>query len=189
MSLGVTLIRARRFADDRGWFEETFSGPRMAQLGLDHDFVQDNLSLSAAPGTVRGLHFQRPPHAQGKLVRCVTGAVHDVVVDLRDGSPTFGRALSVTLDADTGDQLYVPVGFAHGFMTLEPDTRVAYKVSAPYAPDAEGGLRWDDPALNVQWPQAGEPMLSDRDRAWPPLAGAGSPFVYDGRPMALEILS
>lgn len=189
MSLGVTLIRARRFADDRGWFEEVFSAARMAALGLDHDFVQDNLSLSATAGTVRGLHFQRPPHAQAKLVRCVTGAIHDVIVDLRDGSPTFGQSLSVSLDGETGDQLYVPAGFAHGFMTLRPDTRVAYKVSAPYAPDAEGGLRWDDPALNLHWPSVGEAVLSDRDRVWLSLAEVGAPFGYDGRPMALETLS
>lgn len=189
MSLGLTLIRARRFADARGWFEESFSAARMAALGLDHDFVQDNLSLSVAPGTVRGLHFQRPPHAQAKLVRCVTGAVQDVVVDLRHNSPTFGRALSVTLDAETGDQLYVPVGYAHGFMTLKPDTRVAYKVSTPWVPAAEGGLRWDDPALCLQWPAPGEPILSDRDRAWPSLADVGAAFACDGRPMALETLS
>lgn len=189
MSLGVTLIRARRFGDGRGWFEESFSTARLAALGLDHGFVQDNLSLSAAPGTVRGLHFQRSPQAQAKLVGCVTGAVHDVVVDLRAGSPTFGRALSVTLDAEAGDHLYVPVGFAHGFMTLKPDTRVAYKVSAPYAPDAEGGLRWDDPALALDWPSVGGPVLSDRDCAWPSLDAVGAPFAYDGRPMALETVS
>lgn len=188
MALGVTLIRARRFADDRGWFEETWSEGRMAALGLDHGFVQDNLSLSRAPGTVRGLHFQRPPHAQAKLVRCVTGAIHDVVTDLRDGSPTFGRSLGVTLEAGTGDQLYVPVGFAHGFITLTPDTRVAYRVSAPYAPEAEGGLRWDDPALGIDWPEVGAVVLSDRDRAWPSLDQVGAPFAYDGRPMALEIV-
>ena len=189
MSLGLTLIRARRFADDRGWFEESFSAARLATLGLDHDFVQDNLSLSAAAGTVRGLHFQRPPHAQAKLVRCITGAIHDVVIDLRQGSPTFGKSLSVTLDAETGDQLYVPVGFAHGFLTLTPETRVAYKVSAPYAAQAEGGLRWDDPALNTNWPTADRPILSDRDRLWPSLAEIDAPFGYDGRPMALEIVS
>jgi dTDP-4-dehydrorhamnose 3,5-epimerase len=189
MSLGVTLIRARRFADDRGWFEESFSAARLAALGLDHGFVQDNLSLSSASGTVRGLHFQRPPHAQAKLVRCVTGAVQDAVVDLRDGSPTFGRALTVRLDAETGDQLYVPVGFAHGFVTLKPDTRVAYKVSTPYAPQAEGGLAWDDPALALDGFQVDGAILSDRDRTWPALAQVGAPFAYDGRPMALETAS
>ena len=188
MSPGVTLIRARRFSDGRGWFEETFSDARMAALGLDHGFVQDNLSLSVTPGTVRGLHFQRPPHAQAKLVRCVTGAIHDVVIDLREGSPTFGRGLSMRLDAETGDQLYVPVGFAHGFMTLQADTRVAYKVSAPYAPDAEGGLRWDDPALDLDWPME-TPILSDRDGRWPSLGDVGASFTYDGRPMTLEMLS
>ncbi|WP_333592011.1 dTDP-4-dehydrorhamnose 3,5-epimerase [Brevundimonas sp.] len=189
MSLGVTLIRARRFADGRGWFEESFSSARLAALGLDHDFVQDNLSLSRAPGTVRGLHFQRPPHAQAKLVRCVTGAVQDVVVDLRDGSPTLGQALMIRLDAETGDQLYVPAGFAHGFITLSADTRVAYKVSAPYAPQAEGGLAWNDPALGLDGFQVDGAVLSDRDRAWPSLAQVGAPFAYDGRPMALETAS
>lgn len=188
MSWGVTLIRARRFADARGWFEEAWSADRLAALGLDHGFVQDNLSLSHAPGTVRGLHFQRPPHAQAKLVRCITGAVFDVVVDLRAGSPTFGRALTVTLDAEAGDQLYVPVGFAHGFMTQKPETRVAYRVSAPYAPAAEGGLAWDDPALGVDWPDAGPPVLSDRDTIWPRLADADAPFAYDGVPMALMVV-
>lgn len=189
MTLGVTLIRARRFADDRGWFEESYSVNRMAALGLGHPFVQDNLSFSAVSGTVRGLHFQSRPHAQAKLIRCVTGAIHDVVVDLRDGSPTFGQALSVRLEAESGDQLYVPEGFAHGFMTLQPDTRVAYKVSAPYAPEAEGGLRWDEPRPGTDWPSPGPVTLSDRDRGWPPLAGVGAPFAYNGRPMALEILS
>ena len=189
MSLGVTLIRARRFVDDRGWFEEVWSAARLAALGVSDDFVQDNLSLSLAAGTVRGLHFQRPPQAQAKLVRCVTGAIHDVVVDLRDGSPTFGQALSVRLDADAGDQLYVPVGFAHGFMTLTPDTRVAYRVSTPYAPQAEGGLAWNDPALGLDWPQAVGTVLSDRDRAWPALADVGAPFAYDGRPLAVETVA
>lgn len=187
MTLGLTLIRVRRFADARGWFEETYSDERMAQLGLDHGFVQDNLSLSLAAGTLRGLHFQRPPLAQAKLVRCVTGAIRDVVVDLRDGSPTYGQGLAVDLDAETADQLYVPVGYAHGFITLRPDTRVAYKVSAPYAPQAEGGLCWNDPALKLDWPMTGEPVLSERDAAWPSLAGVGAPFAYDGRPMTLEI--
>lgn len=189
MSLGVTLIRARRFADGRGWFEESFSAARLVALGLDHDFVQDNLSLSMSPGTVRGLHFQRPPHAQAKLVRCVTGAVDDVVVDLRDGSPTFGQALVIRLDAEAGDQLYVPVGFAHGFITLTADARVAYKVSAPYAPQAEDGLAWTDPALGLDKLQVAGAILSDRDRAWSPLAQIGAPFAYDGRPMALETAS
>ena len=189
MSLGVTLIRARRFVDDRGWFEEVWSAARLAALGVSDDFVQDNLSLSLAAGTVRGLHFQRPPQAQAKLVRCVTGAVQDVVVDLRDGSPTLGQALMIRLDAETGDQLYVPTGFAHGFITLSADTRVAYKVSTPYAPQAEGGLAWNDPALGLDGFQVEGAVLSDRDRAWPPLAQVGAPFAYDGRPMALETAS
>ncbi|MBX3478339.1 MAG: dTDP-4-dehydrorhamnose 3,5-epimerase [Brevundimonas sp.] len=189
MGLGLTLIRARRHADDRGWFQETYSPARLRALGLDHDFIQDNESLSRRAGTVRGLHFQRPPQAQAKLVRCLAGAIFDVAVDLRRGSPTFGRAVSATLEGASGDQLYVPVGFAHGFMTLTPDAVVAYKVSAPYAPDSEGGLAWDDPALALDWPEAGESVLSDRDRQWPRLSGIAPPFDYDGRPMALEIVS
>ena len=123
----VVLLQPKVFGDERGFFYESFNQQRFEEaIGRRVPFVQDNHSCSAK-GVLRGLHFQRPPHAQAKLVRCVIGAVHDVVVDLRDGSPTFGRGLSVTLDAGTGDQLYVPAGFAHGFMTLTPDTRVAYK--------------------------------------------------------------
>ncbi|MDP7487945.1 MAG: dTDP-4-dehydrorhamnose 3,5-epimerase, partial [Alphaproteobacteria bacterium] len=151
--------------------------------GIDTVFVQDNLSLSLRAGTIRGLHLQLPPHAQAKLVSVVSGCVLDVAVDLRMGSPTFAQHVAVELSAASGEQLYVPEGFAHGFCTLEAETRVAYKVSAFYAPDHEAGLRWDDPALGIAWPvAAGEAMLSEKDLT-PPLATFDSPFLYKLKPV------
>ncbi len=179
----VKLIKPARFRDGRGWFSETWSRARYAELGVDADFVQDNHSLSREAGTLRGLHWQAPPFAQAKLVRCVAGAIWDVAVDARVGSPSFGRWVAAELSADNGHQLFVPVGFAHGFVTLRPDTQVEYKVSAPYASQAEGGAAWDDPALAIPWPLDGAPTLSAKDRALPPLAGAASPFADDGRPL------
>ncbi len=179
----VRLIRTRRFADSRGWFAETWNRARLLAEDIDDDFVQDNESLSLAAGTLRGLHYQRPPHAQAKLVRCVRGRVHDVAVDLRRASPTFGKWTSAELSADNGDQLYIPVGYAHGFMTLEPESQVAYKVSAPYAPSAEGGIAWNDATLAIDWPLPGEPLLSDKDALLPPLAEADFAFSYDGAPL------
>lgn len=181
MQPDVVLIRTPRFSDERGWFQEVWSRQRMAAFGLDYDFVQDNQSLSVTAGVVRGLHFQRPPMAQAKLVRCVRGAILDVVVDLRRGTPTYGQAYSVRLDDQSGEQLLVPPHFAHGFMTLMPDTEVAYKVTSPYAPDLEGGLAWDDPALKINWPLPQDQVqLSERDRLWPSLAAFESPFTGQG---------
>jgi len=174
---GVILVRTPRHGDDRGWFCETWSRARFAAAGIECDFVQDNHSRSERAGVVRGLHFQRPPYAQAKLVRCVRGAILDVVVDLRAGSPSFGRHHAVELTAESGDQLFVPPSFAHGFVTLRPGTEVAYKVSAPYAPSHEAGLAWDDPDLAIDWPvSADQAILADRDRTWPRLRDLDTPF-------------
>jgi dTDP-4-dehydrorhamnose 3,5-epimerase len=178
------LILPRRFQDARGWFSETYSVVAAKTSGIDLPFVQDNHSYSALPGTVRGLHFQRPPHAQGKLVRCIRGSIVDYAVDIRRGSPTFGQHVSALLTAERGEQIYVPVGFAHGFVTLEPDVEVSYKVTDIYAPDCDAGLLWNDPDLGIDWrlPASG-PSLSDKDAALPRLADFESPFEFDGTPL------
>ncbi len=178
----VRLITPRRFGDHRGFFSETWSRQAFASAGIDIDFVQDNHSLSAAVGTVRGLHYQSPPHAQDKLVRVVRGAIHDVAVDLRAGSPSFGRWVSAELSAENGRQLLVPIGFAHGFCTLTPDTEVLYKVSAPYAPAHDHGIAWDDPDLAIDWPAiADATTLSQKDRALPRLRAITTPFTADSQ--------
>jgi dTDP-4-dehydrorhamnose 3,5-epimerase len=183
------LIRPKRFGDERGWFSEVYNARRYAELGVADVFVQDNHSLSRDPAVLRGLHFQRPPHAQAKLVRCLRGAIWDVAVDLRRGSPTYGRWVAAELSADNGLQIYVPVGFAHGFLTRGPDAEVEYKTSDFYAPDCEDGVAWDDPDLALPWPLAGAaPILAAKDRALPRLADLHSPFDDDGAPMtALEV--
>ncbi len=174
---GLLRVVPPRHGDARGWFTETWRRDRFAEAGIVDDFVQDNLSFSASPGTVRGLHFQRPPFAQSKLVRALTGRILDVVVDLRASSPTFGRHAAVELDAAVGDALYVPAGFAHGFCTLAPECLVAYRCGAVYALEAEGGLLWNDPALGIAWPVALEAaILSEKDRLWPTLAALGPVF-------------
>jgi len=171
----VLLITPKRHGDARGWFSETWSRPTLAAAGLDLDFVQDNQAFSAARGTLRGLHFQRAPHAQAKLVRVLRGAIYDVAVDLRQGSRTYGQWVGVELTAERGDQLLVPRGFAHGYCTLVADTELAYKVDSPYAPAAEGGLLWRDPALGIDWPvREDEVLANDRDRSLPPLAELGA---------------
>ncbi|MEM6333266.1 MAG: dTDP-4-dehydrorhamnose 3,5-epimerase [Planctomycetota bacterium] len=176
----VKLITPKRFGDHRGFFMETFSAPRLAEAGVTRDWVQDNHSLSEHPGVLRGLHYQAPPHAQAKLVRVVSGRVWDVAVDLRKGSPTYGRWVAAELSADNDQQMFVPEGFAHGFVTLEPGTAFLYKVSGVYAPQSEGGVAWDDPTLNLPWPLDGiEPKLSDKDTKLPTLAELDSPFTYD----------
>lgn len=180
----VVLIRPKRFEDPRGWFSETYNKPRFADLGVNADFVQDNHSLSRPTGVIRGLHFQKPPHAQAKLVRCVRGRIWDVAVDLRAGSPTFGQHVSAELTAAGGEQLFVPAGFAHGFVTLEPDTEVIYKVDALYAPEADAGIIWNDPDLAIDWPlPVPEPIVSDKDARLPGIKEFESPFAYDGRPL------
>jgi len=177
----VKLITPRRFGDTRGFFMETFSAPKLAEHGIARDWVQDNHSLSARPGVLRGLHFQAPPHAQAKLVRVTKGRVWDVAVDIRVGSPTFGRWVSAELSAENDQQMFIPEGFAHGFLTLEPGTEFLYKVSSVYAPEADGGVRWDDPQLKLPWPLEGiegGPQLSEKDVALPTLAELDSPFTY-----------
>ncbi|MDJ1158805.1 dTDP-4-dehydrorhamnose 3,5-epimerase [Chelatococcus sp. SYSU_G07232] len=174
----VRLVRPRRHGDTRGWFMETWRRDRFAAQGITDDFVQDNRSFSARRGTVRGLHFQRPPHAQAKLVGALTGSLLDVVVDLRRSSPHYGRHLTVELSADEGTMLYVPVGFAHGFCTLSDATTVFYKVSDTYAPECDGGISWNDPALGIAWPVGvAEAVVSDKDRALPLLAELPPIFV------------
>ena len=173
----VKVLTPRRFGDGRGFFSEVYSRRTLAEAGIRTGFVQDNHSSSASRGTVRGLHFQRPPHAQDKLVRVARGSVFDVAVDLRRSSPTYGRHVSVVLSREAWNQILVPAGFAHGFMTLEPDTEVVYKVSRHYAPDHDTGLLWNDPALGIRWPiPEAEAVLSDKDRAQPRLAGFVTPF-------------
>lgn len=182
----VQLIQPRRLTDTRGWAVEVYSKPAFARFGIDCCFVQDNHSLSAQKYTLRGLHFQTPPHAQDKLVRCVRGHIFDVAVDIRKGSPTYGQWVGAELSAENGRQLFVPVGFAHGFMTLEENSEVTYKCSNTYAPDSDGGIRWNDFAIGIDWPiPVGiVPKLSAKDAAQPLLAEFDSPFPYDGRPLA-----
>jgi dTDP-4-dehydrorhamnose 3,5-epimerase len=174
---GLLLITPKRFGDERGFFLETYSAPRLAEAGYLGVFVQDNHSSSAAAGTVRGLHFQAPPDAQDKLVRVVRGAVLDVAVDIRRDSATYGQHIAVELSAENGRQLLIPAGFAHGFQTLQPNTEVLYKVTAAYAPASEGGLLWNDPALGIAWPIAArDATVNARDASWPALAELATPF-------------
>ncbi len=176
---GPVVIEPRRFADDRGFFSEVWKASTHAEIGITTSFVQDNHSLSRQKGTMRGLHFQRPPTAQGKLVRCVRGAILDVAVDIRRGSATFGRFVAVELSAENWKQLWVPRGFAHAFCTLTEDTEVLYKVDAPYDPATDAAIRFDDPAIGIPWPiPAAEALLSDKDRAAPLLAEAALPEVW-----------
>ena len=176
---GVRVITPPRFGDARGFFSETWSRPKLAAAGIEIDFVQDNHSLSATPGTVRGLHFQAPPHAQDKLVRCGRGRLFDVAVDIRRGSPTYGRWWGTELSFENGRQLLVPAGFAHGFATLEPDTEIVYKCSDVYAPETEGALLWNDPEIGIEWPVEGEAILSDKDAVAPRLAEFETPFALE----------
>jgi dTDP-4-dehydrorhamnose 3,5-epimerase len=170
----VRLITPRRFSDDRGWFAETWSSRT-----LDVGFCQDNMSMSGKVGTIRGLHFQKPPHAQAKLVMVLRGRILDVAVDLRRSSPTFGRHVAIELDAEKGHQLFIPAGFAHGFCTLEPDTMVMYKVDGFYAPESDAGLLWSDPALAITWPVTpADAELSPKDQNLPRLSEIVSPFTY-----------
>lgn len=167
----VLLLEPRRIEDARGFFSEVFSRSAFDAAGITGEFVQDNHSLSRQVGVVRGLHFQVPPRAQGKLVRVPRGRILDVAVDLRRSSPTYGRHVAAELSFDNWRQMWIPAGFAHGFVTLEPDTEVLYKVTDTYAPECDRGLAWDDPALGIDWPVApAEAVLSDKDRRHPRLA-------------------
>jgi dTDP-4-dehydrorhamnose 3,5-epimerase len=178
---GVRVLTPRRHPDARGWFSESWNREALRGVGIDLDFVQDNHSLSHKAGTVRGLHYQRPPRAQAKLVRVVAGSILDVAVDARRGSPTYGRWVAEILSADDGRQLLVPEGFLHGFVTREPDTQVLYKCTDVYDPACDGGVAWDDPTLAIDWglPSRGA-ILSDKDRAAPRWGDWVSPFVWDG---------
>lgn len=167
----VKIIRAKKHGDGRGFFSETYSAKALAEAGIDQVFVQDNHAFSAAKGTVRGLHFQTPPFAQDKLVRVTKGSIFDVVVDLRRASPTYGKYVSAVISAEAWNQIFVPVGFAHGLLTLEPDTEVLYKVSNYYSPQHDMGLLWNDPALGIAWPiSEAAAILSAKDKAQPRLA-------------------
>ena len=181
----VQLIRPKRHGDSRGWFTETYNADTFAEFGIECRFVQDNHSLSVPAFTLRGLHFQAPPRAQDKLVRCIRGRIFDVAVDIRKRSPTFGQWVGAELSAETGDQLFIPIGFAHGFVTLEANCEVTYKCSDTYAPEADGGIRWDDPAIGIAWPipTGTTPELSAKDQVQPLLADFDSPLPYDGRPL------
>jgi dTDP-4-dehydrorhamnose 3,5-epimerase len=181
----LPLITApKRFADSRGWFSETFHESRLRELGITCRFVQENQSYSRRAGTLRGMHFQSPPAEQAKLISVLRGRILDAAIDVRRGSPTFGRHVSVELSAETGRQFFIPAGFAHGFLTLEDETVVAYKTSNYYAPSAEGGIRWDDPDVAFPWPTSpNNIILSDKDRQLPRLRDLVSPFPYDGHPL------
>jgi dTDP-4-dehydrorhamnose 3,5-epimerase len=168
----------KRYADHRGFFSETYSALKFQKLGVPLDFVQDNQSISIETGTVRGLHFQSPPYAQGKLVRCGFGAIFDVAVDIREGSPTYGQWRGYELSAENGAQLYVPPGFAHGFITLSPMSEVLYKCTAYYHPESEGCVRWDDPELGINWPIKSSPVLSEKDQAALTLRELKTPFRF-----------
>ncbi len=174
---GVLILTPKRFSDDRGFFSEVYNARTLREAGLDEVFVQDNHSYSVAPGTVRGLHYQAPPRAQGKLVRVSRGSVIDVAVDIRKGSPSFGEHVAMTLSAENGAQLYVPAGFLHGFATLEPHTEVQYKVTDFYAAEQDGAVLWNSPELAIDWgvdPQ--KAVLSDKDARAAPWAEFETPF-------------
>jgi dTDP-4-dehydrorhamnose 3,5-epimerase len=179
----VRVIRPYRHQDARGYFSEVWREDAMRQAGIDVRFVQENHTLSRIKGTIRGLHFQIGPAAQGKLVRCVRGSIFDVAVDIRRGSPTFGRHVSLILSTENWKQLYVPIGFAHGYCTLEPETEVTYKVTAYYDPASERGLAWDDPEIGIAWPVDGEKaVLVSRDRLYPRLSELSDVFTYASYP-------
>jgi dTDP-4-dehydrorhamnose 3,5-epimerase len=175
---GIFLCRLKKFADPRGYFMETYNQRAYAEAGIACVFVQDNQSLSVRRGTIRGLHFQIPPEPQNKLVRVLRGSIFDVAVDLRRSSATYGRSCAATLTADGGEQLFVPAGFAHGFLALEPDTEVAYKTDRFYAPACDAGIRWNDPDLGIAWPvDPADVTVSDKDAKLPGFRTFASPFT------------
>ncbi|BDW83628.1 dTDP-4-dehydrorhamnose 3,5-epimerase [Erythrobacter sp. Dej080120_24] len=173
----VLILTPRRFGDDRGWFCETWNAGRMREHGLDLEWVQDNHSFSADVGTMRGLHYQAPPRAQDKLVRCSYGAIRDVVVDVRNGSPTYGQWVAIEISAEDGRQILIPKGFLHGFVTTAPNTEVQYKVTDFYVAECDGSVRWD--SLGIDWGLDSSPILSDKDLSAPPFDGWDSPFIYE----------
>lgn len=178
---GVLVLSPSRHADNRGFFSETYCRKFWQDTGNDVEFVQDNHSVSSGIHTVRGLHFQTPPYEQAKLVRVTRGAIRDVAIDIRRGSPTYGRHVAMDISAENWQQLFIPPGFAHGFMTLEPNTEVQYKVTAYYSPQHERGILWEDPALGISWPApASSAVLSEKDKALPLLSQCETPFIYGG---------
>ena len=177
---GLKIITPPRFGDERGFFSETYNSAKLAAEGITTAFVQDNHSVSAEIGTVRGLHFQAPPKAQAKLVRCGRGRLFDVAVDIRKGSPTYGKWFGIELTFENGRQLLVPAGFAHGFVTREPGTEIIYKCSDFYAPETEGALVWNDPDIGIDWGLDRDPILSSKDAEAGGLAAFDSPFAYEG---------
>ena len=174
----LQLIEPARYSDHRGYFAETYSRRDYLELGIAVEFVQDNHSFSRETGTLRGLHFQAVPNAQAKLVRCGQGAIFDVAVDIRIGSPTYGQWVGYELSAENGNQLFIPVGFAHGFITLEPESEIVYKCSDYYAPESEGAVQWNDPDIGIDWPLNKDPILSDKDAVAPLLSNLESPFIF-----------
>ncbi len=178
---GVLILTPQRHGDARGFFSESWNRRRLEEAGVSVEFVQDNHSLSAKAGTVRGLHFQAPPHAQAKLVRCGRGSLYDVAVDIRQGSPTFGQWTGVELSFENGKQLFIPEGFLHGFATREPDTEILYKCTDYYAPECDGAVRFDDPDIGVDWGvDTGAAVLSEKDAAAPLFREFDSPFTWEG---------
>lgn len=177
---GVKIITPARHGDARGFFSESWNRATLAAHGIEIDFVQDNHSLSAKVGTVRGLHFQSPPHAQAKLVRCGRGCLFDVAVDVRRGSPTYGKWVGVELSFENGRQLLIPAGFLHGFATRAPETEIIYKCSDVYAPACDGAVRFDDPDIGIDWGLDGEAVLSDKDAAAQSFATFDTPFAWEG---------
>ena len=177
----VRIVEPGRHVDERGWLSELWNPDALAEAGVSATFAQDNLTHSAAVGVVRALHYQVPPYDQGKLIVCLSGAIYDVALDIRVGSPTFGKHVSVTLRGDDARQLWIPPGFAHGYCTTAPDTLVFYKLTEPYRADATGGVLWCDPALAIEWPvDPADVIVNARDQSLPLLADLDSPFGWDG---------
>ncbi len=173
----LLIIEPKVFGDERGFFVETYNEPRYKEMGISGDFIQDNLSKSKK-GVLRGLHYQAPPFAQGKLVTVLAGAVLDVAVDIREGSPTFGQYVAVELTAENKRQFWIPAGFAHGFVTLEDDTLFAYKCTNVYSPEHDRGVKFDDPAIGIEWPEVGELTVSEKDQKQPLLKDIAKEFLY-----------
>ncbi|MFF2286152.1 dTDP-4-dehydrorhamnose 3,5-epimerase [Peribacillus butanolivorans] len=175
----VIVIEPKVFGDHRGWFTETYNDAAFKKAGININFVQDNHSFSATKGTLRGLHYQKNPKAQTKLVRCTRGSIFDVAVDIREGSPTYGEWYGVELSAENKKQLLVPKGFAHGFMTLTDDVEVQYKVDELYSPENDRGIIWNDPEIGIEWPFDIQPVLSAKDEKAPPLKDADNNFKIE----------
>ncbi|WML55132.1 dTDP-4-dehydrorhamnose 3,5-epimerase [Neobacillus sp. PS3-12] len=178
---GVKVIEPKVFGDHRGWFMEIYNDAIFKETGIDLNFVQDNHSFSAVKGTLRGLHYQLHPKSQTKLVRCTRGSIFDVAVDIRKGSPTFGKWFGIELTAENKKQLFIPKGFAHGFITLTDDVEVQYKVDELYAPECDRGIIWNDPSIGIEWPIDMKPVLSGKDEKAPFLEEADNNFIYEGK--------